>query len=75
MEYLREANDTGEKVTNIFMQFPIAFFLFSVALGIVLVIYSFIYFGHFEADELFLPYNYVFVFFALSLSLDVIEYG
>lgn len=59
MSYLQEAKDMGDKITEIFMVFSTVFCLFTVLLGVSLVVYYFIHNGQVESDDLFLPYNYV----------------
>lgn len=61
LKYLIEANDMGERLTIFFMKSCFGFVLATVVLGFVLIIYCFISYGHFDANYLYLPYNYVYV--------------
>lgn len=60
-KFLLEANRKGEWVTKLFMQTCFGFFMITVILGFALVIYCFKSIGGFDAEELFLPYNYEYV--------------
>lgn len=59
LQYLIEANHKGEGITTFFMQCSFGFFLSTVVLGLILISYCFIKYGHFNQEYLFLPYNYV----------------
>lgn len=59
MKYLIEANKNGERITIFFMECCFGFVLATVVLGFMLILYCFITYGNFDANYLFLPYNYV----------------
>lgn len=58
-QYLIEANDKVEGLTIFFMKCSFGFFSSNILMGFVLILYPFIKFGHFESENLYLPYNYV----------------
>lgn len=58
MKFWRDANEMSEKIVVFFLRTSAIFFCNTLVLGIVLVAYCYIVNGYFDANTLFLLYNY-----------------